>query len=506
MKFWRKLFPGSNREEVPGQESSRADSEMVDIFVNEVLVQVVLEEFGEATREDKAYIAAWSQYQLAQEGMEQFEQKVSQLPQGNNVLDSVKRTRIKMLTYAALDVFPRMYFFMLPLGNIFEPAGIEHLAQIAAKAIYHVDASEMLELLIETVEEYRKVRHDPSGSSTPATGTLWHDWVAQEIRMRRGADSYHFNFDEYDANWKFCVECQTNIFWEGSTARAVAEEIEQMEAVARRFPITAKWALVNMPLSGKRWRAGLCPRCGGRLILNPSLSPSRAATPRPTDVPASRSTSTAPNPSRKESERLQAEAQTKRTPGLSLDKLATKNEPESAERNLFPDERPGVPRYMASEGNEQSGFKVVDRRRSFNFDGPGREASTSPDPGQKESARPEAKAQKDDSHGAAQTGDLQIVEESTTGNIHDAARDGKLGQVKALIKDNPDLALSRDKNGQTPLHAAVIGGHKGVAELLLDSKALVNTRDNKGNTPTRWAAIQGHKDMEQLLRQRGGRE
>ena len=40
------------------------------------------------------------------------------------------------------------------------------------------------------------------------------------------------------------------------------------------------------------------------------------------------------------------------------------------------------------------------------------------------------------------------------GEIHDAAEDGDLEKVKALLKANPDLVNSKDTNGMTPLHFA----------------------------------------------------
>jgi ankyrin repeat protein len=35
--------------------------------------------------------------------------------------------------------------------------------------------------------------------------------------------------------------------------------------------------------------------------------------------------------------------------------------------------------------------------------------------------------------------------------IHDAAKNGDLEKVKALLKDNPDLAFNKDIDGATPL-------------------------------------------------------
>ena len=81
-----------------------------------------------------------------------------------------------------------------------------------------------------------------------------------------------------------------------------------------------------------------------------------------------------------------------------------------------------------------------------------------------------------------------------------------LERVKALLKDNPDLVLTRYLMGETPLHLAAKWGHKEVVALLLANQAEVNTKDNKGQTPARWAAHNGYKKLAELLRQHGGRE
>jgi hypothetical protein len=89
------------------------------------------------------------------------------------------------------------------------------------------------------------------------------------------------------------------------------------------------------------------------------------------------------------------------------------------------------------------------------------------------------------------------------GEIHDAARDGDLAKVKALLKENPALVFSRDRDGETPLHWAAGKGHTDVAELLLSSKAEVDAKDSDGETPLFWAvrmAVRMHrKDMVELL-------
>lgn len=38
--------------------------------------------------------------------------------------------------------------------------------------------------------------------------------------------------------------------------------------------------------------------------------------------------------------------------------------------------------------------------------------------------------------------------------LHEAAWEGDLEKVKALVKDNPDLVFGQDIHGRTPLHCA----------------------------------------------------
>jgi ankyrin repeat protein len=120
------------------------------------------------------------------------------------------------------------------------------------------------------------------------------------------------------------------------------------------------------------------------------------------------------------------------------------------------------------------------------------------------------------------------------GEIHDAARDGDLATVKALLKNRPELVSSKNNNslnmplhvaaqngykdmvelllayeadvnaknrsGFEPLHLATQNGHKNVVELLLANKANVNARDfPAGMTPLHMAAMKGHKDISELL-------
>jgi len=94
---------------------------------------------------------------------------------------------------------------------------------------------------------------------------------------------------------------------------------------------------------------------------------------------------------------------------------------------------------------------------------------------------------------------LSLCNPAFCGQVHDAAAQGDVAVVRALLQANPDLAFSRDNNGLTPLHFAARNGHKDVAELLLANKAEVNAKTNNGRTPLHEAAEAGHKSVGELL-------
>jgi ankyrin repeat protein len=85
------------------------------------------------------------------------------------------------------------------------------------------------------------------------------------------------------------------------------------------------------------------------------------------------------------------------------------------------------------------------------------------------------------------------------GEIDEAAKRGDLEKVKALLKANPALALSKDDTDWKPLHLAAQKGFKDITKLLLDHKAEVNGRSKRADTPLHWAAGNGHKEIVELL-------
>ena len=91
------------------------------------------------------------------------------------------------------------------------------------------------------------------------------------------------------------------------------------------------------------------------------------------------------------------------------------------------------------------------------------------------------------------------VTRAEIGEIDNAAKNGDLEKVKALLKYNPDLVNSKNQYGDTPLHWAAGEGHKDIVALLLADKADVNATGIYGYTPLHWAAQLGYTDVAELL-------
>jgi ankyrin repeat protein len=61
--------------------------------------------------------------------------------------------------------------------------------------------------------------------------------------------------------------------------------------------------------------------------------------------------------------------------------------------------------------------------------------------------------------------------------------------------------ITRDRGGssRTPLHLALLGGHRDVARLLVDHGADPDVRDSVGQTPFSIASDEGHRKLAQFL-------
>jgi ankyrin repeat protein len=85
------------------------------------------------------------------------------------------------------------------------------------------------------------------------------------------------------------------------------------------------------------------------------------------------------------------------------------------------------------------------------------------------------------------------------GPMHDAAHDGDLEAVRALIAEDAGLNNPGD-NGETPLILAILEGHAAVAEVLIEQGADIHARNEGGFTPLHAAAYVGDVAVaEQLL-------
>ena len=60
-------------------------------------------------------------------------------------------------------------------------------------------------------------------------------------------------------------------------------------------------------------------------------------------------------------------------------------------------------------------------------------------------------------------------------------------------------------NGETPLTLAAMNGHKEIAEMLIAEGIDVNAMDNDGDTALHLAALNGHEKIADLLRKHGGK-
>ena len=88
-------------------------------------------------------------------------------------------------------------------------------------------------------------------------------------------------------------------------------------------------------------------------------------------------------------------------------------------------------------------------------------------------------------------------------SVFDAAREGDLDAVRALVSADAELVRATDGSDRTPLHLASLYGRLEVAAFLIDSGADIDAREEDGETPLHSAAWRSRLDMGRMLIERG---
>ncbi|MBW8055948.1 MAG: ankyrin repeat domain-containing protein [Nitrospira sp.] len=87
--------------------------------------------------------------------------------------------------------------------------------------------------------------------------------------------------------------------------------------------------------------------------------------------------------------------------------------------------------------------------------------------------------------------------------LHAAAYAGHLEIVVLLMAHGVDIDDQQNKARITPLHAAVEGDFRAIAEVLLAQNVVVDVEDGSGWTPVMRATFKSYPEMVKLLRDHG---
>ncbi|MCK5651403.1 MAG: ankyrin repeat domain-containing protein, partial [Gemmatimonadetes bacterium] len=93
--------------------------------------------------------------------------------------------------------------------------------------------------------------------------------------------------------------------------------------------------------------------------------------------------------------------------------------------------------------------------------------------------------------------------QSQSMDIFEAARQGRLDRVQAIVESDPDAVHARDESRYTALHWAAIRAQWEAFQLLVESGADPSAVGGDGGTPLHWAAHHDRADMVRLLVNRG---
>ena len=102
--------------------------------------------------------------------------------------------------------------------------------------------------------------------------------------------------------------------------------------------------------------------------------------------------------------------------------------------------------------------------------------------------------------------DLSLEERFELGQLHQAASEGNLEEIKRLLQTEHLILINVfDEMSHTPLMRAAIGGHVAAVKLLLAAGADVNAHDHSriGNTAINEIAGDGSFEMIEVLLEAG---
>lgn len=88
-------------------------------------------------------------------------------------------------------------------------------------------------------------------------------------------------------------------------------------------------------------------------------------------------------------------------------------------------------------------------------------------------------------------------------DIHNAVQQGDLTKTQNLIAKDPALLNSKTEDGMTPLHVAVMGGHKELMKFLIQEGANIDALDKEGRTPLLNAIMFKKSELAHMLIEKG---
>ncbi len=101
--------------------------------------------------------------------------------------------------------------------------------------------------------------------------------------------------------------------------------------------------------------------------------------------------------------------------------------------------------------------------------------------------------------------DVGATREDGRDALYLAIEDGKLDNARALLEAGAKPTSTDNRNGNTPVHAAALGGNVEVVRWLLEQDVDLDAVDSAGQTPLHLAARYGHREIAQALQTAGAR-